>query len=285
MGASSSRSQAGLAALMAVGSMTSVQLGAALAKPTMDAYGTLATTWGRLAWAAILLMAIVRPDPRRYGRKEILAALALGAAIACMTLFFYVAITRVPLGLVVAIEFLGPLGVATLGFARSWRIIWLFIALAGVLCLVLDTTGWSVDPLGFAFAILAGVGWGTYILLMKHIGAAFKGLDGLAISFVSAALIATPFGLYEAGFHLPGGLVLHTIGLAVLTPLLPYALEMAALRRLPSATFGILMSAEPGIGALAGFLILLEPLSMQQILGIALVIAASVGAVLSGAQH
>jgi inner membrane transporter RhtA len=284
LGAPASRSQAGLAALMAVGSMTSVQVGAALAKPTMDTYGTLATTWGRLAWAAILLTVIVRPDPRRYGRREILAALALGGAIAGMTLFFYVAITRVPLGLVVAIEFLGPLGVATLGFARSWRIVWLFIALGGVLCLVLDTTGWSVDPLGFAFAILAGIGWGSYILLMKHIGAAFKGLDGLAISFVSAALIATPFGLYEAGFHLPGGLVLNTIGLAVLTPLLPYALEMAALRRLPSATFGILMSAEPGIGALAGFLILLEPLSLQQIFGIALVIAASVGAVLSGTQ-
>jgi inner membrane transporter RhtA len=280
-----SRAQAGLAALMAVGSMTSVQLGAALAKPTMDEYGSLATTWGRLAWAAILLAAIARPDIRQYGRREILAALALGAAIAGMTLCFYVAITRVPLGLVVAIEFLGPLGVASLGFARSWRIVWLLLALAGVLCLVIDRAGgWSIDPLGFAFALLAGVGWGSYILLMKHIGTAFKGLDGLAISFISAAVIATPFGLYEAGVHLPGGLVLPTIGLAVLTPLLPYALEMMALRRLPSATFGILMSAEPGIGALAGFFILREPLSLQQLVGIALVISASIGAVLSGAQ-
>jgi inner membrane transporter RhtA len=119
---------------------------------------------------------------------------------------------------------------------------------------------------------------------MKHIGSAFKGLDGLAISFIVAALISTPFGLYDTGGHIPGGLVVDTIGLAVLTPLLPYALEMAALRRLPSATFGILMSAEPGIGAMAGFLILHEPLSVLQITGIALVIAASAGAVMSGAQ-
>ncbi|CAM5765837.1 membrane protein [Labrys miyagiensis] len=285
VGVSASRSQSGLAALMAVGSMTSVQFGAALAKPTMDSFGTLATTWGRLAWAAILLVAIVRPDIRRYGRWQILSALALGAVIAGMTLFFFEAITRVPLGLVVAIEFLGPLGVATLGFARSWHMAWLFIAVAGVLCLVVDRTGWSVDPLGLAFAILAGLGWGTYILLMKHIGSAFNGLEGLAISFVSAALVATPFGLYEMGFRLPGEFVLHTSGLAILTPLLPYALEMAALRRLSSATFGILMSAEPGIGALAGFLILGEPLSLQQMLGIALVISASIGAVLSGARH
>jgi inner membrane transporter RhtA len=270
---------------MAVGSMISVQLGAALAKPTMDAFGPFATTWGRLTWAAIILGVIVRPDLRRYGRREILAALALGAAIAAMTLTFFVAITRVPLGLVVAIEFLGPLGVATMGFARSWRIVWLFLALGGVICLVRNSEGWSVDLLGFAFAIFAGIGWGTYILLMKHIGSAFKGLDGLAISFISAALIATPFGLWETGLHVPGGLVIDTIGLAILTPLLPYALEMAALRRLPSATFGILMSAEPGIGALAGFLILHEPLSLQQIAGIVLVMGASVGAVMSGAQE
>lgn len=278
------RSQASLAALMAVGSMISVQLGAALAKPSMDAFGTFATTWGRLTWAAIILGVIVRPDIRRYGRKEVFAALLLGAAIALMTLTFFVAITRIPLGLVVAIEFLGPLGVASLGFARSWRLVWLLLAIVGVICLVRTSEGWSVDLLGFAFAIIAGIGWGSYILLMKRIGSTFKGLDGLAISFISAALIATPFGLSETGFHIPGGLAIDTVGLAILTPLLPYALEMGALRRLPSATFGILMSAEPGIGALAGFLILHEPLSLQQIAGIILVICASVGAVMSGQE-
>jgi inner membrane transporter RhtA len=277
-------SQAGVAVLMTTGAMVSVQVGAALAHPTMAAYGPLATTWGRLAWAAIILAVIIRPDVRRYRRNDILAALALGAAMAMMTLCFFVAITRVPLGLVVAIEFLGPLGVAALGFARSWRLVWLLLAIGGVLLLVRDREGWSIDLIGFGFALAAGFGWGTYIVLTKHIGKAFKGLDGLAISFAAAALIATPFGLVAGDFTLPGGLVIQTIGLAVLTPLLPYALEMMALRRLPSSTFGILMSVEPGIGALAGYLILQEPLSPQQMVGIAFVIIASAGAVMSARQ-
>ena len=283
-GAAPSTSQTGLALLMLTCSMVSVQLGAALAHPTMAEYGPFATTWGRLAWAAIILGIIVRPDIRRYHRREILVALALGATIAMMTLFFFVAITRVPLGLVVAIEFLGPLGVAALGFARSWRLIWLVLAFAGVLLLVRNRAGWSVDMLGFLFAIAAGTGWAAYILLSKRIGKVFKGLEGLAISFAAAALISTPFGLYETGFTFPGGLAAQTIGLAVLTPLLPYALEMMALRRLSSATFGILMSAEPGIGALAGYLVLNEPLSPQQIGGIALVMIASAGAVISARE-
>jgi len=276
--------QAGLAVLMACGSMLSVQLGAALAKPTMDSFGTLATTWGRLAWAAVLLVAFVRPNLARYGMRQIMGALALGVSIAVMTVTFYEAITRIPLGLVVAIEFLGPLAVATMGFRRGWRLAWPVVAFVGVLFLVRDREGWSVDPIGLGFAIAAGFGWGSYILLSKRIGATFQGLDGLAISFVAAAVVATPFGLAETGLHFTGRFTLETAGLALLTPLIPYALEMMALRRLPSHIFGILMSAEPAIGALAGFLILHQPLSLLQMGGIALVIAASIGAV-SSAQE
>lgn len=274
-------SQLGLAVLMAVAAMISVQLGAALARPAMDSFGPFAVTWGRLAWAAILLWLIVRPDIRSYQPRDLAVALALGATIAVMTLTFYLAIMRVPLGLVVAIEFLGPLGVAAFGFARSWRLIWLALAFVGVLLLVRNLERWTINLLGLVFALAAGTGWGTYIVLNKQVGSIFKGFDGLAISFVAAALIATPFGLYETGLGLPGGLIVQAAGLAVLTPLLPYVLEMQALRRLPSATFGILMSAEPGIGALAGYLILHEPLSPQQIIGIACVICASIGATIS----
>lgn len=276
-----SSSQLGLAVLMAIAAMISVQLGAALARPAMDSFGPFAVTWGRLTWAAVLLWLVVRPDIRSYSSRNLAAALGLGATIAVMTLTFYLAIMRVPLGLVVAIEFLGPLGVAAFGFARSWRLIWLALAFVGVLLLVRNLERWTIDLIGLAFALAAGAGWGTYIILNKRVGSTFKGLDGLAISFVAAALIATPFGLHETGLSLPGGLIVQTIGLAVLTPLLPYVLEMQALRRLPSATFGILMSAEPGIGALAGYLILHEPLSPQQIAGIACVICASVGATVS----
>jgi inner membrane transporter RhtA len=276
-----SSSQTGLAVLMVVASMVSVQLGAAFAHPTMASFGPIATTWGRLTWAAIIVGLIVRPDIRRYRRDEILLPLAMGAVIAVMTLCFFVAITRVALGLVVAIQFLGPLSVAAFGFARSWRLIWLFLAFFGVLLVVRDAQGWSIDLVGLGFAIAAGTGWGIYILLNKRIGKVFKGFDGLAISFVAAALFATPFGLWGLDPGRLEGLALETIGLAILTPLLPFVLEMAALRRMSSASFGILMSAEPAIGALAGFLILHEPLSPQQIAGIAFVISASAGAVLS----
>lgn len=280
-GVPSSASQTGLAALMAVSAMIVVQLGAALAQPTMADYGPIATTWGRLAWAAIILGIFVRPDIRRYRREDLLLAAALGATMAIMTLTFYVAIMRVPLGLVVAIEFLGPLGVAALGFARSWRLVWLVLAIAGVLLLSLSREGWTIDALGFGFALLAGIGWGIYILLNKRVGRIFKGLDGLAISMACAAALATPFGLYEAGFIPPLGLAAQTVGLAILTPLLPYALEMMSLRRLSSASFGILMSIEPGVAALAGYLILHEALSLQQAAGIVLVICAGAGAVMS----
>ncbi len=261
--------------------MISVQVGSALARPVIDDYGPFATNWGRLTWAAIILALLIRPKLRSYAGKEILAALALGAVIALMMLAFLSAIARVPLGLVVAIEFLGPLGVAALGFARSWRVVWLLLALAGVLALVLDRQGWAIDPVGFGLALLAGVGWGSYILLSKRVGTTFRGLDGLAISFFFAALVATPFGLAETRLELPGDLAMYTAGLALLTPLLPFTLEMLALKRLPAATFGILMSAEPGIGALAGYAILHEALNPQQVVGIAAVICASVGAVLS----
>jgi len=283
-GAGTATSQTGLAVLMTLGSMVSVQVGAAFAHPTMDLYGPLATTWGRLAWAAVILGLIVRPDIRRYGRGELLLALALGAAIAVMTLAYFVAITRVPLGLVAAIEFLGPLGVAAWGFGRNWRLIWLVLALAGVFLLVRNEEGWTIDLVGLAFTLVAGIGWAGYIVLSKRIGKSFRGLDGLAISLIAAALITMPFGLYETGFTLPTDLAIQTMGLAVLTPLLPYALEMMALRRLLPATFGVLMSIEPGIGALAGYLILFEQLSLQQVLGIVCVISAGAGAVASARE-
>ena len=279
--APSSSSQSGLAALMALAAMIIVQVGAAVAHPTMAAYGPIATTWGRLVWAALVLWVVARPDIRRYSREDILVTVSMGAAIAAMTVAYFIAIMRVPLGLVSAIEFLGPLGVAAFGFARSWRLVWLVLAVLGVLLLSLSLQGWTIDILGFGLSLIAGAGWGAYIVLNKRIGKSFRKLDGLALSLAAAALLTTPFGLYETGFALPTGLVVQTLGLAVLTPLLPYVLEMMALRRLSPATFGILMSIEPGIGALSGYLILSEALSLQQIAGMVFVICAGAGAVMS----
>jgi inner membrane transporter RhtA len=267
------------AALMAVGSMTLVQLGAALAKPTLESFGPLGTTWLRLAWAAVLLVLITRPRILSYSRAQWRGAILLGAAMAGMTLCYFQAVNRIPLGLATAIEFLGPLGVAAIGMRRAWHALWPVLALVGVVLLVHDGSAWTVDPVGAGFALAAGLGWAVYILLMKRVGQAFDGLQGLTMSIAVAAAVATPWGLAESGGHIPPAVLGITIGLAILVPLLPYALEMMALRRMPTRAFGILMSAEPALGTLIGFVVLGQALSPAQLAGIALVVVASLGAV------
>lgn len=262
--------------LLCFGSMSCIQFGAAFSATAIDAYGPSATTFLRLAMAAAVLALIVRPPMRSYSRDQWKGALALGATMAAMTLFFFAAIERIPLGLAVAIEFLGPLAVATFSLG-GWRLVWPLAAFAGVVLLSHDGAGWIGDPLGVFFACGAGVGWGTYIVLMKKAGKAFRGLEGLAMSLIVAAVVAAPFGLPRAGEAMnPEGLAMM-LGLALLVPLIPYALEMTALRRMPMSAFGILMSLEPALGALAGFLVLSQPMTPLQMLGTGLVVAASAG--------
>ncbi|WP_026874091.1 EamA family transporter [Inquilinus limosus] len=268
-----------VAALMAVGSMTSVQLGAALATPTLESFGPMGTTWLRLAWAALLLALVTRPKLLSYSRAQWRGAILLGAAMAGMTLCYFQAVIRIPLGLATAIDFLGPLGVAAFGMRRAWHAVWPVLALVGVVLLVHDGSDWTVDPVGALFALGAACGWAAYIVLMKRVGQVFQGLQGLTMSLVVAALVAAPWGLAENGGHIPLPVLGITIGLAILVPLLPYALEMMALRRMPTRPFGILMSAEPALGTLIGFLVLGQALSPAQLAGIALVVIASLGAV------
>lgn len=269
------------AALLCVLSMSSVQFGAALSAPTMAEYGSLSTTWLRLCWAAVVLALLVRPRFFTYSRSHWLAAGALGAAMAGMTLCFFAALQRIPLGLAVAIDFLGPLAVATFAVRRARALLWPVLAIAGVLLLSRDRAGWIGEPLGVLLALGAALGWGSYIVLMKKTGTLFAGLEGLSVSLVAAALVATPFGFAQSGIHIAAGQIAATAGLALLVPLLPYALEMVALRHMPASSFGILMSVEPAIGALAGFVVLHQPMGVLQIAGTLLVVTASVGAVVA----
>ncbi|KAH0432527.1 EamA family transporter [Paraburkholderia fungorum] len=269
------------AAFLCVLSMSSVQFGAALSAPTMATYGSLSTTWLRLCWAAVVLALLVRPRLFTYSRSHWFAAGALGAAMAGMTLCFFAALQRIPLGLAVAIDFLGPLTVATLAVRRMRALLWPVLAIAGVLLLSRDRAGWIGEPLGVLLAFGAAIGWGSYIVLMKKTGALFAGLEGLSVSLLAAALVATPFGFAQSGIHIAAGQIAATAGLALLVPLLPYALEMVALRHMPASSFGILMSVEPAIGALAGFVVLHQPMEGVQIAGTLLVVAASVGAVVA----
>jgi inner membrane transporter RhtA len=270
---------AGNAALLCVLSMSSVQFGAALSAPTMNTFGSFSTTWIRLSWAAIVLALIVRPKIHAYSRSHWFAAGSLGVAMAGMTLCFFLAIQRIPLGLAVAIDFLGPLTVATIGVRRMRALIWPLLALAGVLLLSRDRAGWVGEPLGVLLAFGAATGWGIYIVLMKKTGAMFSGLEGLSVSLIAAAIAAMPFGLLQSGGHIPLAQVGATAGLALLVPLLPYALEMVALRHMPASSFGILMSVEPAIGALAGFIVLHQPMTAMQLAGMFLVVCASIGVV------
>jgi len=265
-------------ALMCLLSMSSVQFGSALSASAIATYGPFGTTWLRLIMAAAILAIIVRPPVLSYSRAQWKSTILLGVAMAGMTLCFFAAMARIPLGLAVAIDFLGPLTVATLAFGLGWRLVWPLAAGIGVLFLAHDGSGWTGNPEGVLFAFGAAAGWGSYIILMKKTGAVFKGLEGLSMSLIVAAMAATPFGLYESAGAITFDGVLHITGLAILVPLLPYALEMVALRRMTTSAFGILMSLEPAIGALAGFLVLSQPMTILQVFGTLLVVAASAGA-------
>jgi len=275
----------GLAVCMAVAAMVSVQTGVSLAVPVIHDHGALSTSSLRLCWAALALLLFVRPPLHRYSVAQWRAALILGAGMAVMSLSFFLAIERLPQHLTVALEFCGPLAVAALG-ARGWRALaWPLLAAAGIGLLVSGDAraAGGVDPAGIAFALLAAAGWGVYIVMMKKIGPAFPGLQGLAVSLAVAALLSLPFAAAEAGtLRFPWDQLAWTAGLAVLVPLVPYILEINALRRMPAAMFGVLMSLEPAVGATTGWVFLGQGMSAAQMLGTGLVVAASVGVVRAG---
>jgi inner membrane transporter RhtA len=263
--------------------MSLVQLGAALTPPLFDRAGVAGVTWVRLLAGAAILLVFARPRLRGRSRRDLWGAAALGVASAAMTLCFMLAIDRIPLGIVVTIEFLGPLAIALTAARRIRDGLWVALAGGGVALLTLgDATGGSLDLLGLAFAVAAGTGWASYILLTRHVGRAWTGVEGLAVAITVSAVVTAPIGVIDGGDRLlQPDVLLACAALAVLLPVLPYSLEMAALRRLPASTFGVLMSLEPGIGALLGFLVLRQDLTAAGVLAVGMVIAASAGATAS----
>jgi inner membrane transporter RhtA len=271
---------------LAVAAMTSVQLGVALSDPLFDRIGPSGIVTLRLAFAALLLWPFARPRLRGRSAVDLGAAVALGCCTGLLTLCFFEAVSRIPLGVASTIEFLGPLGVALAGSRRPLDVAWVALAGAGVAILTLgDGAGGPLDAAGVAFAGLAGLGWAGYIVLTKRVGARWAGLEGLAISLAVAALITLPFGIAGGGGELVApGVLLAGLGLALLVPLLPFAFELIALRRLPTALFGVIMSLEPAIAALLGFLILGQHLAVAGVVAIAMVSIASAGATLGSRE-
>ncbi len=204
--------------------------------------------------------------------------LALGVLLGVMNLTFYEALDRIPLGIAVTLEFVGPLTVAVLGSRRRRDLIWVALAAAGLLLLT-PTPGSGLDALGCAFALFAGVCWGLYIVVTARVGRALPGGSGLAIAMAIAAAVTLPFGLADgAGDLIDGELLAIAFGVAILSSAIPYSFELEALRRLPQSTFGVLMSMEPAVAATAGFVLLSQDLEAREVVAIALVLAASAGA-------
>jgi inner membrane transporter RhtA len=232
----------------------------------------------RIAFAAIILMLLWRPTLRGHERSDLWLAGAFGLTLAAMNLSFYEALDRIPLGVAVTLEFLGPLGVAVAGSRRALDLVWVLLAAAGILLLAAPS-GSGLNAGGVTLALIAGACWAAYILLSVRVGRVFPGGHGLALAMVVAGVLVLPVGLADGGSGLlQPEILLAGLGVAVLSSLIPYSLEMEALRRLPPHIFGVLMSLEPAAAAIAGLIILDQVLKANEWAGMVLVIVASAGA-------
>ncbi|WP_345419636.1 EamA family transporter [Pseudonocardia xishanensis] len=260
-------------------SQVSVQFGAAVAAALFDRVGPGGAVTLRLGLSGVALLLVCRPRLRGRTRADLLVALAYGLALGGMNLCFYEAISRIPLGAAVTLEVLGPLTLSVLTGRGRLRWLWAALALAGVALLGLDGVG-ALPPVGVLFALAAGALWACYILLAQRAGRSYARLDGLALGLGVATLLVAPAGIASAGVDLldPGALALGA-AVALLSSLLPYSLEMRSLRAVPAAVFAVVMSLSPAIAALAGAVVLGQPLGPVGALAIALVVAANVGAV------
>ncbi|MGW2328127.1 EamA family transporter [Streptomyces sp. NPDC001700] len=270
--------------LVLVGTL-SVQFGSAFAALLFPRAGALGTVALRVTIAALLLLAITRPRLRGYARADWAVVCGFGLALGGMNLLFYQAIARIPLGAAVTLEVLGPLLLSVVASRRAASLLWAGLALAGVYLLGyggFDQLGAS----GVAFSLSAGVMWAAYIVLNARAGARFPRLDGLTIAMSVAALLSLPLGVGASGGALlePAALGLG-LAIAVMSSGVPYTLELLALRRLPAATFAVLTSLAPAVAALAGYLVLDQGLSLPQCAAIAMVVAASAGAVRTGTRR
>jgi inner membrane transporter RhtA len=264
--------------LLVLGGIASVQFGAAFAKTLFDEIGPGGTVFLRVVFAAIVLMAVSRPALRGRSSADWRLMVAFGFVLVAMNLSYYESLNRIPLGIAVTFEFVGPLGVAVAGSRHALDLLWVALAAAGIL-LLSDFGTADLDRLGVALALLAGCFWAAYILLAARVGQRIPGGQGLALAMAVGALMLAPVGVGDGGAELIGVEVLAIgFAVAILSSVIPYRLELEALRRMPAGVFGVLMSLEPAAATLAGFLVLGEELAGRELVAIGLVVAASAGA-------
>ncbi len=271
---------------LAVGAIVSVQFGSAFARTHFDEVGPVGAATLRLVFAALILLAVVRPRAWRWSRGQWLSTVLLGIALAGMNSLIYLALDRIPIGVAVTLEFTGPL-VLALVQTRRWRdALWALVAFSGVVLLGVGSSG-AVVLAGVVLALGAGLFWAGYILASSRVGQQIGGIDGLAVAIVIAAVLVAPFGGGRAAAALVStpSLVIVFLIVAVLTSALPYALELVALRTLPTRVFGVLSSLGPAVAAVAGLIVLGQTLALREIAALLLVSVASVAVTLGRADR
>jgi inner membrane transporter RhtA len=265
------------APLLVLGAVASVQTGAAIAKNLFPDVGPGGTVLLRLASAALLLLAVSRPRLGGRSRHDLGLAVVFGLVLAAMNTTFYYALARIPLGIAVTIEFVGPLALAVAGSRRRLDFLWVVLAAAGVV--LLTGGGGRIDMVGVLLALVAGGFWAVYILLSQRVGRVFPGATGLALGLAAGTLAALPLGLISAtGRVVDASVLWRGAVIGVLCSALPYSLELFALRRMRASVFSVLMSIEPAFAAVSGLVFLGEHLNAREWVAIACVVVASVGA-------
>jgi len=261
--------------------IASVQLGSALATTLFDEAGPGGTVLLRTAFAALVLAAVWRPALRGRGQTSWRLIALFGLCLAGMNLCFYEALERIPLGIAVTLEFVGPLAVAITGSRSRLDLLWALLAGLGIVLLA-PGIGDGLDATGVVLALAAGGFWGAYILIAARVGRGSAGHGGLSAAMIYATVLLVPIGVADGGGELlHPAILLAGLGVALLSSVLPYTVELEALRRLPERTFGVLLSLEPAVAALVGLAVLDQSLADREVLAIALVIAASAGALSS----
>lgn len=262
---------------LAIAAILSIQLSSALAVSLIDSIGAAGAAWLRTTAGALVLLAIARPPLRSVHRQHVPALVGLGVTTGLMSVAFLAALEHIPLGTAVAIEFLGPLTVVAVRSHSRRALAWPALALLGVILLTEPWQG-EFNLVGMGFAALAGACWGGYIVLTQHVGDRFTGITGLSITLPIAAIATAVVGIPQAAGHLTPMVLLAGLGLGLLHPLLTFALEMSALKRMTTAAFGTLMAIEPAIAVLIGLVVLHQQPTLIQLVGIALVIVAGAAA-------
>lgn len=266
------------APLLVLGGVVSVQFGAALATTLIPRIGATGSVTLRLAISCVLLLLLVRPSVRGRSRAEWGTVVAFGLTLAAMNTAFYSSLAHLPIGVAVTVEFLGPLTLAAVRSRRALDLVAVLAAAGGVVLVsgALDASWSTLDRVGIGWGLLAGVLWAIYIVLSQRTGSSFDGVDGLALALLVSTVAVAPFGLASAGsWPWSWTLVATGVGIAVLSSVLPYSLELMALRHLSQRVFGVLLSLEPAVAAVAGLVVLGQVLGGSQLAGLLLVVAAS----------